>query len=202
MQSALRPRPHMVLSTARTEGPVLSPSLCLPIPTAGSILGMQLHAWLRLEAQTPLPHAQGFTLEGGGQWGAGVTGADPADGQVALHPATLVQHAGVHGAACGRDTLPTCPAQHGEHQHLSQFLNKPITTTAPGCTVPYPGMGARLFPLRVASCNRTKAGLGPHCVLWFRMPHAQRGGPAVPGALLTSALNSQLAALVASGPTR
>lgn len=103
--------------------------------------------------------------------------------------------------AGGTRCPPALPSTGG-HQHLSQFLNKPITTTAPGCTVPYPGMGARLFPLRVASCNRTKAGLGPHCVLWFRMPHAQQGGPAVPGALLTSALNSQLAALVASGPTR
>lgn len=50
----------------------------------------------------PSPAPGGFTLEGGGQGGARLPGADPADRQVALHAAALVQHAGVHGGACGR----------------------------------------------------------------------------------------------------
>lgn len=69
----------------------------------------------RMKAETP-SSALLCTLEGGGQGGARLPGVDPADGQVALHAAAFVQHAGVHGGACRRGnsiaahqpSLPKC----------------------------------------------------------------------------------------------
>lgn len=51
-----------------------------------------------------IPMLRAFTFEGGGQGGGWVPRTDPADGQVTLHAAPLIQHAGVHGRAWGKET--------------------------------------------------------------------------------------------------
>lgn len=85
------------------------PNICAALPPDAQLFNCIL-AYLggsrkpcdpRMKAETR-SSALLHTLEGGGQGGARFPGADPADGQVALHAAALVQHAGVDGGACGR----------------------------------------------------------------------------------------------------
>lgn len=99
----------------------------------------QPHSSCRITPASSIPVFRAFTFEGGGQGGGRVPRADPADGQVALHAAPLVQHAGVHGRAWGRTrahqfALTEC----GRYQEkLSPSLHQlPLpggALTDPGC---------------------------------------------------------------------
>lgn len=60
------------------------------------------HSSCRIAPASSISMFRALTFKGGGQGGGWVPGADPADGQVALHATPLVQHAGVHGRAWGR----------------------------------------------------------------------------------------------------
>jgi len=64
----------------------------------------QPHGSCRNPPTSSIPALRTFTFKGGGQGGGRVPGADPADGQVTLHAAVFVQHAGVHGRAWGKET--------------------------------------------------------------------------------------------------
>ena len=206
-------------------------------------------------------------MEGGGQGGARVPGADPADGQVALHAAALVRHAGVHGGACGRGDSSAahqhppgtgqvggstkicpnsyinyrclgvpCPTLRAQHQQEEQIFFSLRTVSVLGSEHishstsrsrirPPVRTGRALAPARLPrplqkQRGKEKSRFGSPLGVLVRGGISARAASAeaaaealaahgrsreaepLPGALFTSAVNSQLAAFVASGPTR